>query len=170
MHARYCFDAIIPNEGREGDVITLEGEFPPKYKMKVIFGDCHIQPSLCFSKRLQCIVPKGRLGSNVPVFVIFKDSGLYQLQNFHYKAPNTQYSEIYFQLKITKEKAKKIKMKMEDSLDEKLHSKFQRLEGELEIYEIMLNNSKMYEIIPALQLDKKLETFENFLKEVEQKF
>lgn len=71
----YELTKIFINKGNEGDIISLDGYFPPQGQFKIIFGIHKIDPLLWFQSRLQCLVPMGTPGKSVSVFIIC-DNGM----------------------------------------------------------------------------------------------
>lgn len=80
----YRLNSISPSEGKEGDVVTLQGKFPQQDKLQIIFGIHKLSPSLSFENSLQCIVPPGFSDQKVSVSIAYENIRVTEPLVFHF--------------------------------------------------------------------------------------
>lgn len=162
MEPPFSLNTIFPNEGNSGDIVSLEGRFPPQGRFSIIFGVHRISPALYFEKRIQCYVPPGNPGQNVSVFIEYIGQ-LSESRDFHYKIANKH--DFLSNVKETKRLMNKRKREVGNCPSPEQKSKIQRAEKELGTLEHVLQNPKMYPIIENLQIEQKLQNLRQLLSE-----
>lgn len=107
------------------------------------------------------------MGQNISVFIVYDNGMTSEAQNFHYlPSNNPQNSDLLNKVKNTKKRAKKRKIELGNSINPEKQSKLKRIENELDVFELILKNSRMYELINNMQIEKKLENLRNMLNEI----